>query len=194
MRVGKASVGVLIAAAALCPVGAAAAASSPRAPGRSHRAAARACTPGQLAVWIDTHGSGAAGSVYYHLRFTNISTRACTLTGYTGVSAVNAAGRTLGKPASRSPVHPPSRVTLSGVSLARGGPTGLGGSATAILRIVDVDNYPAARCGRATSVGLRVYAPNLKAAKFVSLPFLACARTSAPYLSVGSVQRGTPTG
>lgn len=147
-----------------------------------------ACAPGQLAVWIDTQGNGAAGSVYYHLQFTNISVHSCTLTGYPGVSAVNAAGRRLGRPASRSVLHPTRRVSLSGAPFAEGGPIGLGATATAVLRILNVDNYPAARCGRATAVGLRVYAPNQSVAKFVSLPLLACTHPTAPFLSVESVQ------
>lgn len=181
-------VGIVIAASTLTPAGAEAAAPRGGARASSHVAVARACVPGQLATWVDTQGSGAAGSFFYQLRFTNISTRACTLIGYPGVSAVNAAGRTLGTPASRSATHVPRRVRLTGAPVAKGGPVALGGTATAILQIVDVDNYPAARCGRATAVGLRVYAPNQRIAKFVSLPFLACTRSGAPFLSVESVQ------
>lgn len=191
---GKAwCLGGAMVAAALAPIGLAGATSASRAPEASHALAARPCGPGQLAVWIDTQGSGAAGSVYYHLRFTNISTGACTLTGYPGVSAVNAAGRRLGKPASRDTQHVPKHVTLAGVPLEKGEPVGLGGSASAVLRIVDADNYPGPRCGRATAAALRVFPPNQHKARLVSLPFVACARTSAPLLSVEAVQAGLPT-
>lgn len=185
----KVAVGIVIVASTLIPAGAEAAAPRNGAPATSHGAAAPACAPGQLAVWIDTQGNGAAGSFYYRLQFTNVSTRACTLVGYPGVSAVNATGRTLGKPATRNAAHVSRRVRLTGALVAKGGPVGLGGTAVAVLQIVDVDNYQATRCGRAIAVGLRVYAPNQTVAKFVSLPILACARPGAPYLSIESVQR-----
>jgi hypothetical protein len=44
---------------------------------RGARAAASsrqaACVASQLVVWLDTAGNGAAGSVYYTLKFTNLS-------------------------------------------------------------------------------------------------------------------------
>lgn len=187
MHALKAGVGLMIALGAGAPVAVATAASRAQAPARRHAASVGACTPGQLAVWIDPRGLGTAGGAYYHLRFTNISTRSCTLYGYPGVSAVNSAGRQLGHAASRSPAEHPARVVLSGVTLARGGPVGLGSSATADVLIEGVQAYPSARCGRATAVGLRVYAPGEKTAKFVAYPFLACARPNAPYLSVQAV-------
>lgn len=157
---------------------------------RGGRAAAPACKPGQLAVWIDSQGNGAAGSISYNLQFTNISTHTCALTGFPGVSAVNAAGRSVGAPAKRSPGHAVRSVHLKGASVVHGSMAALGGSAMATLQITDVDNYPAASCGRGAAVGLRVFAPNQKAAKLVSFPFLACTHHGVRYLSVGPVQPG----
>ncbi len=185
----KSSLGALVLAVSFVPL--ATSAATPR-PGALERAlvARPACGPSQLAVWINTQGSGAAGSFYYDLEFTNISMRACTLTGYPGVSGLNAAAAQLGAPAARDPAHAAATVTLKGALVQPGGPVGLGGSATAVLRIVDVDNFPAATCGRATAAGLRVYSPGQTVAKFVSLPFLACARTKALYLFVQALQVG----
>jgi hypothetical protein len=97
----------------------------------SGSAAAARCTTSQLVVWLDTQANGAAGSSYYKLRLTNLSARACVLSGYPGVSAVNLAGRQLGRAAGRNPVHPVRPVRLAA-----------GATATAVLQITDVHNYP----------------------------------------------------
>src|SRR5919204_6435439 len=75
------------------------------APTPPHAADARitGCATSGLVVWIDTQGSGAAGSVFYKLRFTNLSGHACTLAGYPGVSAVDLRGHRLGREAAREP-------------------------------------------------------------------------------------------
>jgi hypothetical protein len=140
-------------------------------------AAAPACTTSRLVVWLDTQGSGTAGSTYYKLRFTNLSGHACTLRGYPGVSAVDLAGRRLGNAASRNTVRPIPRIRLRN-----------GGTATAVLRIVDTLNIPRARCRPTTAAGLRVYPPNQFASKVVPFPFRACSRTGVDYLTVEVVR------
>src|SRR5437762_720024 len=77
----------------------------------THRTAAARCTTGRLVVWMDTEGNGAAGSVFYKLQFTNLSSHRCTLFGYPGVSAVDLHGHRLGSPAARLNAHP-RHVTL----------------------------------------------------------------------------------
>jgi Domain of unknown function (DUF4232) len=134
---------------------------------------APACATSGLVVWLDTRGNGAAGSIYYRLELTNLSGRACTLFGYPGVSAVNLAGRQLGSAAGRDPVHGPHLVTLA-----------RGATATVVLRIADVGNYPAATCRPVTAAGLRVYPPNQRASRLVPFPFRACSRPGPVYLSV----------
>lgn len=131
------------------------------------------CATSGLVVWLDTQGSGAAGSTYYNLELTNLSGRACTLFGYPGVSAVDLAGRQLGSAAGRDPVHRPRLVTLA-----------RGATATVVLRIVDAGNYPPSTCRPVTAAGLRVYPPNQRAAKLVPFPFRACSRIGPAYLSV----------
>ena len=63
--------------------GAAAAASTPR------------CATSGLVIWLDTQGSGAAGSTYYRIELTNLSGHTCTLVGYPRVAAVNLGGHQL---------------------------------------------------------------------------------------------------
>jgi hypothetical protein len=135
------------------------------------------CATSGLVVWLDTQGNGTAGSIYYTLEFTNLSSHACTLGGYPGVSAVNLAGHQLGSAASRDHTTVPRTVTLAG-----------GASATAVLRIVEAGDFPASTCSQTTAAGLRVYPPNLASAKVVPFPFSACSRTGPVYLTVQAVK------
>ena len=96
-----------------------------------------ACSASSLVGWLDTQGSGAAGSSFYELQFTNLSRRSCRLAGYPGVSAVDLGGRQVGHAASRDSLHPASAVTLPA-----------GGSAHTVLRIVDAGNFPRSTCVR----------------------------------------------
>ena len=137
-----------------------------------------ACATRGLVVWLNNQAGGAAaGSTYYKLEFTNLSGRACTLRGYSGVSAVDLRGRQLGSAAGRNPTRPPRTITLVP-----------GASAAAVLQIADVFNYPAATCHRTTAAGLRVYPPSQTRAKTVPFPFLACSRVGPTYLHIAPVQ------
>ena len=93
------------------------------------------------------------------------------------MSAVDLRGRQLGSAAGRNPTHPPRTVTLAP-----------GASATAVLRIADAYNYPAATCHRTTAAGLRVDLPNQTQAKTVPFPFLACSRAGPAYLFIAPLQ------
>jgi len=136
------------------------------------------CATQGIVVWLNTQSGGAAaGSTYYTLEFTNLSGRACTLHGYPGVSAVDLRGRRLGSAAGRNPTHRPRTITLAP-----------GASATALLRIADAYNYPAATCQRMNAAGLRVDLPDQAEAKTVPFPFLACSRPGPTYLSIAPVQ------
>jgi hypothetical protein len=135
------------------------------------------CTTSKLVVWLDTRGDGAAGSVFYNLKFTNLSGHTCTLVGYPGVSAVDLAVHQLGHAASRSASQ--ARV----VRLTQGA------TASATLRVVAAGNFPASTCHRITAAGLRVYPPNQTASKVLPFPFAACARSGPVYLSVAAVRK-----
>jgi len=145
-----------------------------------------ACTSAGLVAWLNTTGSGAAGSTYYALQFTNLSGHTCTITGYPGVSGVDLNGHQIGAPASRNPAHKTKVITLANGASS----SSLNTTALAVLRITDVANYPAAKCGAVTAAGLRVYVPGQKASQIVPFPFRACSKTSGPYLSVESVEGG----
>jgi Domain of unknown function (DUF4232) len=135
------------------------------------------CSTGRMVVWLDTNGDHAAGSAFYHLEFTNLSSRPCTLRGYPGVSAVTLTGRQVGTPASRNPAQPVRTVTLAG-----------GASAAAVLQIANAQNFPQADCRPTTAAGLRIYPPNSTASRLVPFPFLACARAGPSFLHVQAVQ------
>ncbi len=168
------------AAAAACavillPAVALAAPGSPAGP--ASRAAVRACeTPG-LVVWLNTNGNGTAGSVFYHLEFTNLSGHRCTLNGFPFIRAVNLHHHRLGSRAAFSNRTPRS-VTI-----------GRGKTATARLQIVDVGNFPPSACHPVTAAGLRVYPPNQTRSRLVPFPFGACSRRGPVYLTVGPVRK-----
>ena len=156
---------------ALLALGAAAA------PAGAARATTPRCATAGLVVWLDTQGDGAAGSVFYRLRFTNLTARACTLTGFPGVSAVDLRGRQLGSPAERD------RTTA--VRTVR---VGAGATVGAVLRIVQAANFPTAECRQTMAAGLRVYPPNQTASKIVPFPFRACSRSGPIVLQVRAVR------
>jgi hypothetical protein len=172
----------LIGAAAMVAVASAVAlASASPASASRHAVAAStpACASASLVVWLNTQGSGAAGSSFYSLEFTNLSGSSCTLAGYPGVSGVDLNGHQLGSAASRNPQHKAVTVTIS--------PRG---SAHIVLRIVDASNYPKSTCAQVMAAGLRVYPPGQTASKLIPYPFLACSRSGPNYLSVEAVQPG----
>ena len=164
--------GALACAAALIPASALAA---PGAAGAG-RAATPACATSGLDIWLNTQGSGAAGTIYYNLEFTNLSGSTCTLFGYPGVSGTDLNGTQLGSAAVRI------GGTSQTVTLASGA------TATALLGIVQGGIFPPAQCGPVTAAGLRVYPPNQSQSKRVPFPFAACGKTGPGYLKIMPVQ------
>jgi Protein of unknown function (DUF4232) len=160
-------------AAALIPVAALAAA--PAAPAA---ASAPPCPTAGLVIWL-ANGSAAAGTFYYDLNFTNLSGHACTLRGHPGVSAANLGGARVGTPAGWGN---PGNAKLRTIRLANGA------TATAVLAVTDVYNYPAGVCHRVTAAGLRVIPPNQLTSKLVPYPIGACT-TSQVFMQAGAVQR-----
>jgi hypothetical protein len=141
------------------------------------RTAAPACATSGLDLWLDTDGSGAAGTIYYQLNFTNLSGSTCTLLGYPGVSGVTLAGTQLGSAAARNHSFTPHLVTLTN-----------GATATAIVGITQVSLFQPAKCGPVTAAGLRVYPPGQTASKIVPFPFGACSKNGPGYLSTMAVK------
>ena len=136
------------------------------------------CRTAGLAIRLEKHGSGTAGSAFYMLAFTNASRRQCALRGYPGVSAVDRAGRRLGLPAARG-----TRTVARTIVLARGR------TARAVLQVNDVDVFPATACRPVRAAGLRVFPPNETVSKVIPLAFRACSRTARTFLHVDAVAR-----
>ena len=170
-----AGVAAMACAAALIPVAALAATAAPPAPAA---ATPPACRTAGLVVWL-ANGSATAGTFYYDLNFTNLSGHACTLRGHPGVSAVNLSGGRVGQPAGWGN---PGNAPLRTIRLANGA------TATAVLAVTDVYNYPAGVCHRVTAAGLRVIPPNQFTSKLVPYPIKACS-SSQVFMQAGVVQR-----
>ena len=150
-------------------------------PGTSSGAASlprlAACSSGVLVAWLDTQPNGAAGTIYYNLEFTNLSSHSCTLRGYPGVSALSLGGAQLGSAAVRVSTTPVKTITL-----------GPGKPAISVLGIAEVGNFTASSCHPHAAAGLRVYAPNQVAAKTIPYPFAACSKPGNKYLSIQAVK------
>jgi hypothetical protein len=145
-------------------------------------AAVPACATANLSVWVDpSQGSGAAGTIYYPLDFTNTGSRACTLYGYPGVSATNANTSQIGRAAGRNPLYKAKTVTIP-----------VGGTAHAILSWVEIGNFTASGCKPATASLIKVYPPNRKTAAYGFFSLQACRSTKSlyTYLYVTTVQPG----
>lgn len=154
----------------------------PAASGAATAAGTPACSSNGLAVWLDTNSSGAAGSSFFSLMFTNESGRRCTLTGYPGVSAVNLNGKQIGAAATHNAGLKKKTITLNN-----------GASAMAELRVAEAGNFPPSTCKPTMSGGFRVYPPNQKAAKYAPYAFMTCANKSSVTLSIRVVQKSNFT-
>ncbi|HTT52595.1 MAG TPA: DUF4232 domain-containing protein [Streptosporangiaceae bacterium] len=137
------------------------------------------CSLSRLLAWIGLPGSGAAGSTAYPLEFSNVSGRACHLSGYPGVSAIGRDGRQLGSPAHRDTTFRPRLVLLR-----------RGWTAHAVLTITDAGNFPARACRVRTADALRITPPGAHRSAFVPLSFPACSRRGPVYLHVRVVRAG----
>ena len=146
--------------------------------------AAPPCQSSGIDDWLDTNGNGAAGTVFFHLEFTNLSGQACTLQGFPFVFAVNLAGHQIGNRAQLDHAFPANTVTIAN-----------GKTIHAVLGIVDTGNFPTPACKPVTAAGLEVFAPIgiNEVGRIVPFPFSACsARGShAPnFLEVTPVHPG----
>ena len=152
-------------------------------PGSSSQALAAAppCTTARLRVSKGAP-NGAAGTIFYHIDFTNTSGTACVLEGYPGVSLVSAgsnAGHQVGDDGKRTtttPVHP--------IILASGQ------TAHAVLGVADAGNFPAAKCNQVTAHWLKVFPPNQLAAAYVSFTIQTCASAAQPTMTIAAMTSG----
>jgi Protein of unknown function (DUF4232) len=171
-------------AAALTALATAATAGPATATATAARASASvpACTASQLGVWVPPNqGNGAAGTVYYPLEFTNLSTSTCSMYGNPGVSAINSNGHQLGVPATW-----PSGATRHTVTLTPGATA----HATLAYHDAAVGSYPPA--DHAQAFELRVYPPGQRSTQEAYWDLTALTNT-VPFLSVGPIQAGIGT-
>lgn len=175
-RTGRRLAAAMVGCCAILLPGAALAA--PAAPaGSAAHAITPACeTPG-LVIWLDTNGNAGVGSVFYKLKFTNLSGHPCTLEDFPFINAVSLTGSLLGHPAATTG-RPGHQVTLN-----------QGQTVTAELQIVNVLNLPAAQCKPVTAAGFRVFPPNQTRAKVVPFPFGACSANGPVFMFVKPVTK-----
>jgi hypothetical protein len=123
---------------------------------------------------------GYAGGVYQVIVFTNTSGSPCTLYGYPGVSLVSGPPyMQIGLAAKRSTSTPRKLVTLAP-----------GGTAHALLQIVDALNYPTASCGPTKATALRIYPPNQTVPVYLPNTSNGCAKP-VQIMYIGAVQSGS---
>jgi predicted small lipoprotein YifL len=137
------------------------------------------CLKSQLVAWLAVPRTGFTNeSNIYDLQLSNISSHACTLYGYPGVSATGPGGKLLGSAAGRAGGLE-FLVTLAP-----------GGSAHAILYVAYKGDFPASTCKPVVASGLRVFAPGAYSALGFPYSFPACSRRGPVYLSVSPVAAG----
>jgi hypothetical protein len=143
---------------------------------KAQAAALPACSTHGLVIWLNTQGSGTAGAIYYRVQLTNLSARACTLVGYPRVTAVDLGGSRIGDGSMRFVSHKPTVVLRRGAS------------ASFVLEVIDIGNFPAARCRPVTAAGLRVFPPHSNASKVIPFPLRACSDAGVGFLAAQAVQ------
>jgi hypothetical protein len=92
---------------------------------------------------------------------------------------VNLGGGRVGTPAGWDN---PGNARLRTIRLANGA------TATAVLAVTDVYNYPAGVCHQVAAAGLQVIPPNQFTSKLVPYPVRACS-TSQVFMQAGAVHR-----
>jgi len=168
ITVRRAIAGTLVAALAAVPL---ALSSTAGAAGTTPR-----CTTRGLEVWLGVGGGGAAaGSTFYPMEFSNVSSHTCQLFGFPGVSAEKA-GHQVGRPAGRDN-STPHTVTLHP-----------GTTAHVVLQITDVGVFTPSACKPVTADTLRVFPPGATRAARIPFRFRACSASGPVFLHVTPVQ------
>ena len=136
------------------------------------------CGTSALAIWIGVgEGGSTAGSTFYPLELTNVSSHACHLFGFPGVSAF--AGHQLGSPAQRNHAVPEHTITLAPRDTAH-----------TVVQITDVSNFSASQCKPVLATGLKVIPPDERTSLGIPFSFRACSKTGPIYLIVQPIQPG----
>lgn len=135
------------------------------------QAGAGTCAAGQLSGSTAPQ-QGAAGHVIASVTLTNTGSTPCTLSGYPGVSFVNASGAAVGAPASREETGGAGAVVLQP-----------GASATSSLQITQ-PGVVGQVCNPQDVTGLRVYPPGSYDSLVLSYPGQACGNPKVSQLQV----------
>jgi len=140
------------------------------------------CTASELGVWLAVnHSQGAAGTDYLPLEFTNLSTHACTLEGYPGVSALASNGSQLGDAAEHISYLKEATVKLAADQ-----------SAFALFAYRDAGVGSCASKDVRDAYNLRVYAPGSTSAINIPWDWATCTKgLNADFLGISFV---TPIG
>ncbi|HXW47640.1 MAG TPA: DUF4232 domain-containing protein [Streptosporangiaceae bacterium] len=135
------------------------------------------CSASNTDVWFAISPSGAAGTIYYPVEFTNLGSHTCWLSGYPRVFGTTKSGTSFGAAAGRLTM-PVRRIVLRKNQTAH-----------ALLGIVEPGIIPG--CHAVTGGGLAVYPPGQAHKQLVgSFYFPGCRNKKAVYLHVGPVQAG----
>jgi hypothetical protein len=146
-------------------------------PTSSAPAAAAACATSALRLHVGS-GGAAAGTYYFALVVTNVSSAPCSLFGYPGVSFLDAAGNQLGLPAQRDKSAKPHRLTVQP-----------GGKAHTVVGIPSPDNFGSG-CGEAHARAVRLYPPDQTAPLHAKVDVTVCTDRNGR-TSVRSMTSGT---
>ena len=148
---------------------------------------ARVCAPSGLQAWLGLGATGATGATgetgirpaqgtYYTLEFTNLSDRACSLSGYPEVSAyvdIPKARIAIGGAAARDTSVRPRPVMLAPGATAHAG-----------LRVT----VQPANCEKVTAEELRVALPRQDRPAIVPVHITVCSQKGQVSLSVQAIQ------
>ncbi|WP_019482327.1 DUF4232 domain-containing protein [Arthrobacter sp. TB 23] len=134
------------------------------------------CTAADLAATVETPmGAGSAGTAARNLILSNMSDEECTMTGYPGVSYVDASEAQVGAPADREPgVESPTVVLAPGQS------------AIATLQQTNAQNYGDG-CSITETTGVRVYPPGATDSLIAVQESVGCAAEDIILMTVGPV-------
>jgi hypothetical protein len=141
---------------------------------KAKRGTTSVCATSALKVSLGG-ANGAAGTVFYPLKFVNTGKLGCTLGGYPGVSAVTGTGKQIGGPASRISSSSKTVTLLPGKS------------ASAVVGIVETGNFSSSQCAPVTAAGLKVFPPGQGKAVTIKKSFSTCSSTTVISLTVTSV-------
>jgi len=123
---------------------------------------------------------GAAGSIYQVIKFVNLNNVACTLYGYPGASL--AAGTPVTQVGAAA-----DRVSGSAKTVVLIEPHGV---ASALLKITQAGNYPAANCGPVSTTWIQIYPPGQTVPLYMPYKSTGCSKSSVHLLTIDVVKAG----